>query len=198
MQTVGPLSADHLSSGVLVDDNDAHFPLIVRANHVVTVSLIDHVGPQRLFQKVGEVNVVANVERTNSRFSLGFGYTFVGNACAFLVQFNFKVLLVSISAGFQFGKFEFGFFKLGFHGRGRCLVPAISDVPFEARASYHAFLNEIIGGSPFFLLLNKVDCQLIRKFVPRAYGVCGAGNDQRSSRFIDENRVDFIDDGKLS
>ena len=78
VKPVGPLASDHLAAGVLVDDDHFELTLLTRGDHVVAIADLDHVGPQRLLEKVGEVDVLADVEGADACLALGFGDALVG------------------------------------------------------------------------------------------------------------------------
>ena len=105
VQTVRPLSTDHLSTGVLVDDDDSRFAVLILGDDVITVSLVDGMCSDRLLEKVRHVDVLTDVERADVRFSLSFGDSFIGDRRLLLVQLDLVVLGETISFRFEPGEF---------------------------------------------------------------------------------------------
>ena len=198
MQTVGPLPTHHLATGVLVNNDDGLLSLIIRSHHVIAVALIDGVSAHGLFKKVGHVHVLAHVETTDLGFALCFGDAFVGQCGALLVELHFVVLHTLVADLLEFA--EFGLCGLECFAE-RWLggtVARVTNLAFDVRGLGLRNLHLFVGGFPRGLLAHKVLGKAVRHFVARLDGVGHAANDERRARFVNQDGVDFIDDGKLT
>ena len=199
VQTVRPLATNHLSTGVLVHDDHARLAIPwIGHHHVIAIKDIHGVGPNGLLEQVGHVRVGLLVEGADLGFTLGFLNTGGRGLDLLLVFFDFVVLGELVSGGFEFGQLLFRGRKLRFHRLGGLGIDRVLDLPFETRNTFHTLPHFVVGLGPLALLLHEMASQTIGQFVPGLAVVGRSRNDQWGSRLINQGRVHFVHNRKLS
>ena len=105
MQSVGPLTTDHLAARVLIDDHNAFDAILIRRDDIITIAHVDGVRTHGLLAEVGHVDVVTDIETRHTRIqflrvALRLFDAIVGKTRSFLVEFDFVELLESITTRF--------------------------------------------------------------------------------------------------
>ena len=198
VQTVGPLPADHFSARVLVDDDHAEFPGLVRGHHVVAVALVDGLGPDRLLEKVRQVDVLALVERAEPRLALGLLDALVGDRRLLLVELDLVVLREPIPLRLDLRQLRPEALQLLLELRNSILLAHGAYVAFGRGDVHLARLHLLIGPAPLLLRVDEPAGELAGEVVPRRVLVGGTGDDERRAGLVDEDRIHFVHDREVA
>ena len=198
VQAVGPLAAHHLASGVLVDDHHTELAVLVLGDHVVTIALVDGVCAHRLLEQVRHVHVLAHVERADPGHALSLGDAGARDRGALLVELDLVVLGVTVALRLELGDGTTGIVQplaqLGLL-RG---ITHVAQVALESGGQRAGLGHGVIRLVPRLLALDEVARQPIGEVIAGGLVVGRAADDQRRARFIDEDRVDFVDDHEVT
>ena len=167
VQPVRPLPADHLAARALVNDDDGHRAVLVGRHDVVPIALVHRVGADRLLQQVRDVDVVADVERTDAGGLLRLVDAVVGERGPFLVELNLVVLGEAVPRALDIGQPILGRLHLLLERGDLLLGTGVADIALEAGDLNEAGLHAAVGGLPLLLFLDEVPRELVRHVVPR-------------------------------
>ncbi len=107
--------------------------------------------PNPLLKQVGQVDVVAHVERAEPGFLLRFGNAFVRERRAFLVEFHFVVLQILLADGFKGGQLGLERLKPFLHGGDITPIPHIADVALKTGDVDQTLLYPLVRSVPLGL-----------------------------------------------
>ena len=198
VQPVGPLPADHLPSGVLIDDDDRQFALFVRGDDIVAITLIDSMGANGLLQQVGNIDVFTNVERSDAGDALGFGDPIMRDRRLLLIELELVELRVLVAGRFELRQPPVGGLQPFFERCDLRFVAGVSNIAFQTRSLDQTRMHFLISRIPFLLLPQQIAGELVGHVIARRIVVREPRNDQRRTRLINERRIHFIDDGKVA
>ena len=152
----------------------------------------------RLFEKVGHIHVFADIKRTNLGFFLRFFNTLMSQCCTLFIHFKFVILNKSISLALKNRQLLARIFEAFLHLRDESFIASISNVAFCASHRRTAMLQFVLSSLPLFLFAYKMNRQTVRQVISRLGVVRRPRNNQRRSRFVDQRRIDFVHDCKVT
>ena len=181
VKPVGPLAAEHGAAGELVDDDDAELVLLARVfrDHVVAVEVVQVVRLQRVVDEVRPLHVPGCVE------ALDPGQKFrLAHASIRQVAGAFLLLDLEVDAlGRRVRRIDLT--GIGRRERGQA-------GPFRSAEDHDAGIAEVGAGLAFHL--GEGLRNLIRLGEAAGIRERRTADDQRRSRFVDQDVVDFVDD----
>jgi hypothetical protein len=192
VQAVRPLATDHQAPGEFI--NDHHFAV---AHHILTILLVDRVGPQGVVDQVVPAHVVAHDIEPGADDLLGFLHTGGRHGRLLLFALDHVVLQMLDLVGFllveEVGAEVAELADNLLDGRlaGAETPGLLGDVAFLADALAGLLVGAALQRGQ--LLGDLVGLHILRGIIPGR-----AGDDQRSPGFVDEDRVDLVHDAEIA